>query len=86
MSLQIGQIVPISLDMLEINPTVDLAGHSEQLKLSMTEDVLLDNLKLTDNYFPPQIPAHVVVSSLVYHKDVMEVKSEPHGHGSKMMV
>lgn len=74
MFLKIGQLVLIFLDILEINLTVDLVGHSEQLKLLTIEDVLPDNLTPKDNYFPQLILVDVVDSSLVSHKDAMEVK------------
>lgn len=69
------------LDTLEIKVTVDPVGLMEQLKLIMIDYVLKLMEHLTLSYLL-LTQLHVADSSLVYHKDVTEVKSELHGVGS----
>jgi len=71
------------LDMLEINQTVDHAGLTELLKLTMIDYVLklMDNLPLL---YQQLILLDVVDSSVVSVWDVTEDKSELHGLGSKI--
>jgi hypothetical protein len=69
--------------MQEINQTVDHAGLTELLKLTMIDYVLklMDNLLLL---YQLLILLHVVDSSNVSVWDVMEDKLELHGPGSKI--
>lgn len=77
-----GQNVPV-LDTQEINLIVDHVGLTEPPKLIMIDYVLKLVLHSIHLYLL-QIPLDVVISGIVYHKDVMEDKSELHGIGSKV--
>lgn len=82
--LKTGQIVLITSTKSEIKPTLDLVGLSEPPMLSITEDVLPENLMLL-NYFLKPILLDVVDFCHVSLWDVTEVKLEPHGLGSKTL-
>ena len=85
MMLEIMNNVENWSEMLEINPTVDLAGPTELPKLLMTEFVSKPKDKLLLLFLPLTLP-DVAISFHVCQWDVMEVKSVPHGLGSKNTV